>query len=86
MFAVSILRPPGALANSTESRGSGKRLQASAYVNRTKSAESGGLEKSGRRERISDPDATPQSGGLCTKRVVIGLLRALGSSRERSAG
>ena len=53
-----------------------------AYENRTESAQSGGLETDGPRERISSPGRWSQCGGFHAKPVVIGLLCALNTPQR----
>ena len=50
--------------------------KSAAYENRTKSAQSGGLETNGPRERISGPDGLNAVRRFCAKPVVIGDFSA----------
>ena len=77
-FAFSALRSPKVLAKSPEVSRIRTRGKTIAYENRTKSAQSGGLETNGRGERISGSPPERRSAEVCLEKSAnTGVLRRL---------
>ena len=73
-FAPSRSRYPAIILQSAEVGVAKRDSKSAAYENRTKSAQSGGLETNGPRERISGPSGHAQCGGLCAKPLLLALF------------